>query len=123
LTTLCVAMTWRATDIVISLLLFVAAGLLEIGGGYAVWIAIREKKRPEIFIPVGIIALTAYGFVPTLQPFDSFGRVFAVYGGFFIVLSYAWAAVFDGMKVDAGDYIGAAVALVGVCICWFWPRA
>ncbi len=31
-----------------------------------------------------------YGFIPTLQPTSNFGRLYAVYGGFFIVLSYAW---------------------------------
>ena len=31
-----------------------------------------------------------YGFIPTLQPTSDFGRLYAIYGGFFIVLSYAW---------------------------------
>jgi drug/metabolite transporter superfamily protein YnfA len=116
-------MPWTAVDVVVSLLLFILAGLLEIGGGYAIWIAIREQKWPALFIPVGIVALIAYGFVPTLQPFSSFGRIFAVYGGFFIVLSYVWAYVFDGFKVDTGDIVGALIALAGVCVCWFWPRS
>ena len=36
--------------------------------------------------------LVVYGFIPTLQPIDDFGRLYAVYGGFFIVLSYVWGA-------------------------------
>lgn len=113
---------YNANEIVFSLFLFIAAGLLEIGGGYLVWKGLREKYYPVLFVPLGFLALMAYGVVPIFQPLDSFGRVYAVYGGFFIVLSYAWAAAFDSFRPDAGDYIGAAIALAGVCVAWFWPR-
>ena len=109
-------------NVVVSILLFIFAGILEIGGGYLIWIGVRDKFRPAITIALGCIVLIAYGFVPTLQPSGSFGRIFAVYGGFFIVLSYLWAYVFDGTRPDIGDYIGASIALAGVSIAWFWPR-
>lgn len=111
-----------AVNIVVSILLFIFAGILEIGGGYLVWIGIRDKFKPAITVPLGCVVLMAYGFVPTLQPSGSFGRIFAVYGGFFIVLSYLWAYVFDGTRPDTGDYIGSSIALAGVSIAWFWPR-
>mmetsp|Transcript_16363 Transcript_16363/g.22551 ORF Transcript_16363/g.22551 Transcript_16363/m.22551 type:complete len:149 (-) Transcript_16363:252-698(-) len=113
---------WTVATIFISIALFILAGIFEVGGGYLVWIGVREKRLPWLFIPIGCIILVLYGFVPTLQPVASFGRIFAVYGGFFIVLSYGWAMVFDGFKMDTGDYIGAAIALAGVSIAWFWPR-
>lgn len=110
-------------NIFFSLCLFIIAGILEVGGGYLVWVGMRNQKQPPaLFISLGFIALMLYGVVPTFQPLDSFGRTFAVYGGFFIVLSYTWAMIFDGMKLDLGDYIGCSLALVGVCIAWFWPR-
>ena len=56
------------------------------------------------------------------QPLDDFGRLYAVYGGVFIGLSFIWGLIFDGMKVDLGDLIGSIVALVGVGIIMFWPR-
>lgn len=115
-------MAWSAVDIVVSVLLFILAGILEVGGSYAIWVSMKKQANPAIFIPVGCIALMAYGFVPTLQPIPNFGRIFAVYGGFFIVLSYLWAYLFDGFQIDKGDLIGASIALVGVCVCWFWPR-
>jgi small multidrug resistance family-3 protein len=113
---------WTVAQIIFSIFLFILAGILEIGGGWLVWKGIRENKSPALFITTGSIVLVCYGFVPTLQPSDSFGRIFAVYGGFFIVLSYAWVALIDGFVPDTGDYIGAAIALVGVSISWFWPR-
>eukprot|EP00955_Chlamydomonas_euryale_P081436 363578-Chlamydomonas_euryale.AAC.1 len=43
-------------------------------------------------LQTGCAALAAYGFIPTLQPEGaSFARVYAVYGGVFIIMSYAWA--------------------------------
>ena len=63
------------------------------------------------------------GFVPTLQPLSDFGRLYAVYGGLFIAMSYGWGYVFDGMKPDLGDLIGSILALLGVCIALFWPRS
>jgi small multidrug resistance family-3 protein len=111
-----------AFGVYLSIALFILSGLLEIGGGFFMWKAIREKKNPALWIPLGCISLCMYGVVASYQPIPSFGRVFATYGGFFIVMSYIWAAALDGFIPDAGDYIGAAVALAGVLVALFWPR-
>jgi len=102
--------------------LFLFAGLAEIGGGWFVWQAVRESK-PWWWAVIGSLVLVAYGFVPTLQPLSDFGRLYAVYGGIFIVLSYGWGAIFDGMHIDWGDMIGSTLALLGVCVALFWPRS
>jgi drug/metabolite transporter superfamily protein YnfA len=44
------------------------------------------------------------------------------YGGFFIVLSYAWGWVVDHEAPDKMDCIGSAIALTGVLLAYFWPR-
>lgn len=73
--------------------------------------------------PAGCIVLCAYGFIPTLQPAEAtFSRVYAVYGGVFILMSYCWGWAVDGDRPDLGDWVGTAVAVAGVMICWFWPR-
>ncbi|WP_263970589.1 YnfA family protein [Leptolyngbya sp. KIOST-1] len=61
-----------------SLLFFVLAGLCEIGGGYLVWLALREGKSPWLAV-LGVAILGIYGAVPTLQP-THFGRAYAAYG-------------------------------------------
>ena len=53
--------------------LFLAAGLAEIGGGWLVWQSVRENK-PAWWAVAGGAVLVLYGFIPTLQPLDDFGR-------------------------------------------------
>jgi small multidrug resistance family-3 protein len=101
--------------------LFIAAGFAEIGGGWLVWQAIRQKK-PYWWAILGSMILVVYGFVPTLQPSASFGRIYAVYGGFYIVMSFLAGWWLDGDRPDKGDVIGGLVALGGVCVVMFWPR-
>jgi small multidrug resistance family-3 protein len=76
-------------------------------------------------IPLGSLILILYGFLPTFQPsatVDSFGRLYAVYGGFFIVLSFLAGWYLDGDRPDRGDIVGGGIALVGVLVVLFWPR-
>ena len=112
---------WTALTILQSLTIFVVAGFFEIGGGWLVWKTVRDGK-PWWWAVLGSLVLVGYGLLPTLQPTDEFGRIYAVYGGFFIVLSYAWGWMLDGLKPDIGDAVGGALALVAVLIILFWPR-
>lgn len=68
-----------------SLAYFVAAGLCEIGGGYLVWLWLREN-RPFYYAVIGALVLVLYGVIPTLQP-ANFGRVYAAYGGVYFVMT------------------------------------
>jgi len=103
-----------------ALILFVLAGLAEIGGGYLVWQWLREGKALW-FGFVGGAVLFLYGVIATFQTETAFGRVYAAYGGIFILLSILWGMVFDGWKPDRFDLIGAAIALIGVSII-MWGR-
>lgn len=103
-----------------SVLIFILAGLCEIGGGYLVWLWLREGK-PITYGIFGAIILITYGIVATWQT-ANFARTYATYGGFFIVLSLLWAYKFDNFRPDRYDIIGAAIALLGVCIIFYTPR-
>ena len=103
-----------------SLFYFVVAGFCEIGGGYLVWLWRREGKGFS-FAVLGAVALVLYGIVPTLQP-ANFGRVYAAYGGIFIVLSLLWGWQIDRITPDRFDLIGSLIALVGVLVIMYWPR-
>ena len=105
-----------------SVLLFALAGLCEIGGGYLVWLWLRDN-RAAWFGALGGLILFLYGILPTLQPKDaSFGRVYAAYGGVFVALSLLRGWRIDGVRPDRYDLIGATVALIGVGIIMYAPR-
>ena len=105
-----------------SIALFVVAAVAEIGGAWMIWQGVREH-RGLAWVGAGIVALTAYGFVATLQDDGNFGRILAAYGGIFVAGSLAWGIVADGFKPDRYDYAGAAICLVGVAVIMFAPRA
>lgn len=105
---------------IFSLLVFVLSGLCEIGGGYLIWLWLREGKSISLAL-VGAILLTTYGFVVTLQP-ANFGRAYAAYGGIFIMLSILWGWRIDQVPPDRLDWVGAATILVGVLVMMYAPR-
>lgn len=82
----------------------------------------KEEKKPWWFAVLGSFILILYGFIPCFQPTSNFGRIYAVYGGFFIAMSYLFGWVLDGVRPDMGDLTGGGIAIVGVCIAYFWPR-
>ena len=106
--------------ILLSISLFLLAGLCEIGGGYLVWLCLRENKSWWVGLLGGII-LVAYGIVATLQT-ANFGRVYAAYGGIFIAMAIIWGWKVDGVIPDRYDIIGGFIALLGMGIIMFAPR-
>lgn len=109
-------------DTLRSILLFLAAAVLEIGGAWLIWQGLREH-RGIAWVGVGIVALAGCGFVATFQPDPSFGRVLAAYGGVFVAGSLLWGVLADGFRPDRYDLIGAAICLIGVAVIMYAPRA
>jgi small multidrug resistance family-3 protein len=103
-----------------TILLYFLAGLAEIGGGWLIWQWLRAGKSIWWAVGGGAI-LVLYGIIPALQEEPAFGRVYAAYGGIFIVLSLLWGRVVDGWHPDKLDLLGTAVALIGVAII-VWGR-
>lgn len=92
---------WTPQKFCQSITLFVLSAAAEVGGGWLTWQSIRSGK-PWWWALFGSLTLIVYGFIPTLQPVDHFGRTFAAYGGFFIVYSYAWGWLLDNEQPDTG---------------------
>ena len=107
-------------SIIKSILLFVLAGFCEIGGGYLIWLCLKENK-PFWYGVLGAIILVCYGIVATWQT-ANFGRVYATYGGIFIIMALLWAWKVDNFKPDKYDIFGAVIALIGACIIIYFPR-
>ena len=110
----------KSKKIGVTLLFFFIANLCEIDGGYLVWLWLREKKTIALGALGGLI-LFVYGIIPTLQPVE-FGRVYAAYGGIFIVSAIIWGRIVDKKKPDRYEIIGSIVAIVGALIIIYAPR-
>ena len=104
---------------VLSLVLFVAAGLCEIGGGYLVWLWLRDGAG-WVLGALGGFVLFLYGIVPAFQP-ASFHRTYAAYGGVFIAMAVFWGWLVQGIPPDRYDLVGAVVALGGAAIIFYAP--
>ena len=103
-----------------SIALFFVAAAAELGGGYMVWKWLRERKG-VLFGILGGIVLFIYGVIPTFQP-AQFGRVYAAYGGIFIVSSILWGMLVNKKKPDRYEVIGSLIAVMGAVIIFYSPR-
>lgn len=74
-----------------------------------------------VFGLVGGLILFAYGIIPTFQP-ANFGRVYAAYGGIFVIVSVMWGYWVDKKKPDRFELIGSIIVLIGVAIMFYFPR-
>ena len=108
-------------NLIRSIGLFAAAGLAEIGGGYLVWRWLREGASWPVGL-AGAIILVGYGIIPTLQSSNDFGRIYAAYGGVFVIMSLLWGWGFDGRRHHNFDWLGAVIVAVGVAVIFFTPR-
>ena len=110
----------KTKKILLSLLFFFIAGLCEIGGGYLVWLWLREDMS-WVLGAIGGFILFLYGIVPTFQP-SYFHRIYAAYGGVFIAMALLWGLLFEHVIPDFYDILGATIAIIGVVIIFYVPR-
>lgn len=103
-----------------SLGIFGAGAVCEIAGGWLIWKALRDG-RPAWWGLGGVVLLILFSALITLQT-SHFGRIYAAYGGIFVVLSVLWGWGLDGNRPDWPDVIGGCVVVVGVGVMLYWPR-
>lgn len=103
------------------LILFLLTAVAEITGCYLSYLWLREDKSVWLLIPAAL-SLALFAWLLTLHPTAS-GRVYAAYGGVYIFSSIIWLWMVDGIKPTHWDLLGATVALCGMGIIMFSPRA
>ncbi len=103
--------TWRRGRR--GVLIYLAAALAEIGGCFAVWAVVRAGRSVWWLVP-GVALLGAFAWLLTRIDTPAAGRAFAA--------SLAWMWGVEGLRLDRGDAIGAALCLAGGAIILGAPR-
>ena len=101
--------------------LFALTALAEIIGCYLPYLWLREGKPIWLLIPA-VLSLTAFVWLLTLHP-TAVGRVYAAYGGVYVVMAILWLWTVNGIRPTTWDFIGSMVALIGMAIIMFAPRS
>jgi len=101
-----------------SFILFLIAALGEISGCYAFWAWLRLEKSILWIVP-GIISLVIFASVLTKVDVSNAGRVYAAYGGIYILSSLLWLWLAEGVKPDKWDLLGVTICLLGTLVILF----
>ncbi|AXU95099.1 MAG TPA: YnfA family protein [Erwinia persicina] len=103
-------------------LLFFATALAEIIGCFLPYLWLKKNASAWLLLPAGF-SLMIFVWLLTLHPAAS-GRVYAAYGGVYVVTALLWLRIVDGVKLSSTDWVGAAVAFCGMLIIVAgWGRA
>lgn len=103
---------------VTNLVYLLIAALGEISGCFSFWAWLRLGKSIFWIIP-GICALIIFAIALTKIDADNAGRVYAAYGGIYILSSLLWLWLVEGVKPDNWDFIGVAISLLGTVVILF----
>ena len=101
---------------------YIAAAAAEISGSFAFWAWLRLGKSALWAIP-GAAMLILFAILLTRVDVVYAGRVFAAYGGVYVVSSLVWLWAVEGTRPDRWDGLGAVIILVGAAIILLGPRA
>ncbi|MDT8429740.1 MAG: YnfA family protein [Pseudomonadales bacterium] len=101
--------------------LFFITAIAEIIGCYLPYLWLREGKTIWLLLPAAL-SLAAFAWLLSLHP-TAAGRVYAAYGGVYIATAILWLWTVDGIRPTVWDLVGSAVAVAGMAIIMFAPRA
>lgn len=94
--------------------MFVLTAVAEIVGCYLPYLWLKKAGSPWLLLPAAL-SLALFAWLLTLHPAAS-GRVYAAYGGVYIVVALLWLRWVDGITLQATDWLGAGIALIGMAI-------
>lgn len=100
-------------------LLFAVTAVAEIVGCYLPWLVVRQDKSAWLLLPAAF-SLALFAWLLTLHP-TAAGRTYAAYGGVYIAVALVWLHVVDGIALTRWDFVGAAIALVGMAVIALQP--
>ncbi|CAA0099570.1 Uncharacterised protein [BD1-7 clade bacterium] len=100
--------------------LFFVTAIAEILGCYLPYLWLKQEKSVFLLVPAAV-SLAAFAWLLTLHP-SAAGRIYAAYGGVYIGVAILWLWVVEGITPTVWDFVGSAVAIIGMAIIMFAPR-
>lgn len=104
------------------ILLFALTAVAEIVGCWLVLLWKKEQQSAWLLLPAAL-SLALFAWLLTLHPVAS-GRVYAAYGGIYVVTALVWLRLVDGVRLDRWDLLGGSLILTGavLIIAMHWQR-
>lgn len=100
--------------------LFLITAVAEIVGCYLPYLWLTQGRSVWLLLPAGL-SLVLFAWLLSLHP-TAAGRVYAAYGGVYILVAILWLWLVDGIRPTLWDLVGSLVALLGMAIIMFAPR-
>lgn len=94
--------------------LFFITALAEITGCFLPWLWLKKGGSVWLLLPAAA-SLALFVWLLTLHPAAN-GRVYAAYGGVYVLTALLWLRVVDGVKLSVWDWSGALIAFSGMLI-------
>lgn len=95
--------------------IFFLAAFFEIFGCFAFWLYFRLERTPW-WLALGVVSLILFAYVLTKIDVENAGRVYAIYGGIYIIASLIWLVLVEKESFNRWDIIGASLAMIGAFI-------
>ena len=108
-------------EILKTTLLFILTAVAEILGCYLTY-GWAKQGKPVWWLGLSALSLAAFAGLLTLHP-TAAGRTYAAYGGVYIAVAIVWLWQVDQITPTRWDLLGSAIALVGMGLIMFGPRA
>lgn len=86
--------------------------IAEIVGCYLPYLWLRKGASVWLLLPAAV-SLALFAWLLTLHPAAS-GRIYAAYGGVYVLTALVWLRVMDGVELARTDWIGAGISLLGM---------
>ena len=88
---------------------------MRLNSCFTFWLYFRLERTPW-WIALGVVSLVLFAYVLTKIDVENAGRVYAIYGGIYIIASLIWLVLVEKDSFNRWDIIGASLAMIGAFI-------
>ncbi len=113
-------MEFAYSKIFSTVFLFFVTALMEILGCYFPYLILNQNKSQWLWIPTAF-ALAAFVWLLTLHPAAS-GRIYAAYGGIYVISGLLWLKLVDGVALTKFDVFGGLIVAIRALIIILQPQ-